>query len=391
MKKVLATILALTMALGMTTVAMAASKTQNIVVDGDQAYTYDADDKELTSVTNPSTPGKTYYYLVKNNDGSYNNGKDNITSPSALSNYRLKKTIDEGAKAVDSISFVTKTVEKVDGNADHEILQDLSSKKLTFIAVRINDSYVKTDFDVDMEIYVIGRSDYKVTGVAADRDELQATIYFDYNFSYDTDYAKSYMTIYSNQPIINFDDIDDSEPITLWFADADGDLRFEVNAKGQKELFLRYNDDEIEALTEKYPNATLEFHTFEGNNKTFKRSGKLYIPADEIELKDGKMGAPYLYEIVNGKITAVEAKYDSYDEEFVISTNKLGSYVVSDTKLKTASSDDNDDDDNTTNGGGTSGTGNPDTGANDVVGIAVALAVVSVAAISAASFKKRTK
>lgn len=158
-------------------------------------------------------------------------------------------------------------------------------------------------------------------------------------------------------------------------------------------MFLRYNDDEVEALTEKYPDATLEFHTFECNNKSFKRVGKLYIPADEIELKDGKMGAPYLYEIVNGKITAVEAKYDSYDEEFVISTNKLGSYVVSDTKLKTASTDDKDDDgdDNKTNGTGTSGTGNPDTGANDIVGVAVALAVVSVAAISAASFKKRTK
>lgn len=390
MKKVLATILALTMALGMTTVAMAASKTKSIVVDGDKVYTYDADDKELTSVAKPSTPGKTYYYLVKNNDSEYNNGNENITSPSALSNYRLRKSIDEGAKAVEDISFVTKTVELVDGSAEDEILQGVSSNKLTFVAVRINDSYVKTDFDVDMEVYVIGKSDYEVTGAAADGDKLQATIYFDYNFAYDTDYAKSYITVNSNQPIINFDDIDDSDPITLWFADAEGDLRFEVNAKGQKELFLRYNNDEVEALTEKYPNATLDFHTFEGNNKTFKRAGKLYIPAEEIEIKDGKMGAPYLYEIVNGKLTSVKASYNSYDEEFEISTNKLGNYVVSDTKLKVADDDDDDDDDETS-GGSASGTGNPDTGANDIVGVAVALAVVSVAAIGAVSFKKRTK
>lgn len=387
MKKVLATILALTMALGMTTVAMAASKTEDIeVVDG-QVYTYDSDDKEMTSVADPLTPGKTYYYLVKNLDPAYNGGKANITTTSALGGYKLRNKVEEGSKAMENVRFVMKAVDKVDGKPVEDKFGDASSNKYTFIAVAINDSYTSDEFDVEMKISVIGNKDYRVAG------DTSADFWFDYGFAYGIDDASGNMTVTNDQPIVNFDEIDDSDPITLWFGDAKTDVRFEVNAKGQKEMFLRYNDDEVEALTEKYPDATLEFHTFECNNKSFKRVGKLYIPADEIELKDGKMGAPYLYEIVNGKITAVEAKYDSYDEEFVISTNKLGSYVVSDTKLKTASTDDKDDDgdDNKTNGTGTSGTGNPDTGANDIVGVAVALAVVSVAAISAASFKKRTK
>lgn len=390
MKKVLATILALTMALGMTTVAMAASKTEDIeVVDG-QAYTYDSDDKEMTSVTNPSTPGKTYYYLVKNKDDKYNNGKDNITSVNALSNFKLRRSISEGSKAVNDVSFSMKEVKKIDGKllADTNVFgEDVSSNKFTFIAVSINENFTSNDIDVEMDVNIYGSSKYFVN----DREDYSFA--FDYTFSYDETSAKSYISVSSNKPLINFDDIDDSDPIEISFNDADVDIRFVVNAKGQKELFLRYNDDEVEAVVDKYPNATLDFHTFEGNNKTFKRTGKLYIPADEIEGKDGKMVAPYLYEIVDGKITTVDAKYDSHDQEFEISTNKLGNYVVSDTKLKTATSDDKDDhdDDNTTNGGGTSGTGNPDTGANDVVGVAVALAVVSVAAIGAASFKKRTK
>ena len=250
----------------------------------------------------------------------------------------------------------------------------------------INENFTSNDIDVEMDVNIYGSSKYFVN------DDEDYSFAFDYTFSYDETSAKSYISVSENKPLINFDDIDDSDPIEISFNDADVDIRFVVNAKGQKELFLRYNDDEVEAVVDKYPNATLDFHTFEGNNKTFKRTGKLYIPADEIEGKDGKMVAPYLYEIVDGKITTVDAKYDSYNQEFVISTNKLGNYVVSDTKLKTASNDDDDDDDdNTTNGGGTSGTGNPDTGANDVVGVAVALAVVSVAAIGAASFKKRTK
>lgn len=399
MKKLLAVVLALTLALGMTTVAFAASKTGYISINDEEVYTYDSDSKTMKKVEKYE-PGKTYYIPVWNEDKDYNNDKDNITSTSALSEYKLRRSIDEGTKVISGVQFVIKNVDKINGKTLSENGKIVSSNKLAFICITTKDIFSSEDIDVEMEIYVYGNSDHKVKQGSSSVDDY--TVNFDHNFEYGTKDATNYISVSDSAPIVNFDDID-SDEIEIGFNEAKDDVRFVVNAKGQKELFLRYSNDDGSSIAapivDKYPEAALDFHLFEGNNKTFRRTGKLYIPASEIEVKDGKMGAPYLYEIVNGKLTEIKATYDSNAEEFVISTNKLGNYVVSDTKLKSTTEKDESSSkdetssttETTTTKPGTS-TGNPDTGANDVVGVAVALAVVSLAAIGAtSSFKKRTK
>jgi len=402
MKKLLAVVLALTLALGMTTVAFAASKTEKILVGSkNELFTYDSDKKVMTVAKGEDfAPGKTFYIPVWNEHSDYNNGNKNITSTSALSGYKLRRSIEDGSKVISNVQFVVKNVDKFEGTEDYKDYK-FSNNKQAFICITTKDLYSSDDIDVDMDINVYGSSTYKVEGGdSVSGNDL--TVTFDHTLSYESKDATNYISVTDAKPIINFDDID-SDEIEIGFNEAKDDVRFVVNAKGQKELFLRYSNDDGSSIAapivDKYPEAALDFHLFEGNNKTFRRTGKLYIPASEIEVKDGKMGAPYLYEIVNGKLTEIKATYDSNAEEFVISTNKLGNYVVSDTKLKSTTEKDESSSkdetssttETTTTKPGTS-TGNPDTGANDVVGVAVALAVVSLAAIGATfSFKKRTK
>ena len=85
----------------------------------------------------------------------------------------------------------------------------------------------------------------------------------------------------------------------------------------------------------------------------------------------------YIYEIKDGKlVTPSRLKWDDDAEVWTLTTRTLGAYVVSDVKLAKAVAEADDD------------VGNPDTGANDVVGIAGALAVVAMISAAAVSLKK---
>lgn len=85
----------------------------------------------------------------------------------------------------------------------------------------------------------------------------------------------------------------------------------------------------------------------------------------------------FVYKIVDGKLTPSGLKWSDDDYAWVGKIRSTTSFVISDVELKSAPAAE----------GGT-GTGNPDTGANDVVGIAAALAVVSLVAAGAVSLKK---
>ena len=85
----------------------------------------------------------------------------------------------------------------------------------------------------------------------------------------------------------------------------------------------------------------------------------------------------YIYEIKDGKlVTPSRLKWDDDAEVWTLTTRTLGAYVVSDVKLAKAVAEADSD------------VSNPDTGANDVVGIAGALAVVAMISAAAVSLKK---
>ncbi|RPF47555.1 hypothetical protein EDD70_0345 [Hydrogenoanaerobacterium saccharovorans] len=357
MKKVLALVLAVVLAFGMTTIAIAADakgKANNIHVDT-KLLTY-KDDKMVDGELNKDGTLKanaTYYMLVNDADG-------NIDSLSDLDNYKIRTVIDEGASYIASKpAFVIKK----DGDV-----------KKAYITFKTADKFQMEGVAFEMSVNVYGKENYVID--SGKLDATVATVAKD--IAYETDNAATYSVIKGQ--IVSFDDCEDVEMV---FED---DVVFAVNASGQKDLFLRL-DTEDTALEDKNPEANLSVYYFAGNNKTFRRTGTLTIPAEMIENKDGKMVAPYIYSNENGKLVALkDAKYDEDAAAFTIKTNKLGKYVVSDIELKSV--------DTTTPGTGsetekpsTGSEKNPDTGANDFVGLAVALAVVSVAGIAVAKRK----
>lgn len=83
-----------------------------------------------------------------------------------------------------------------------------------------------------------------------------------------------------------------------------------------------------------------------------------------------------VYENKDGKLTEIKGKYDKDTGAFVFTTRTLGSYAWADKALKSVA------------GTTAPSEGNPDTGANDVVGIATALAAVALVSAAAISLKK---
>jgi len=114
--------------------------------------------------------------------------------------------------------------------------------------------------------------------------------------------------------------------------------------------------------------ADMDFYLFNSDTKftTFNSNVKLYFnDADEND---------FVYQIKDKKLVKV-GSYSEDDGCWVVKTRTLGAYVVSDVELKEFEATGSVD-------------GNPDTGANDVVGIATALAAVALVSAAAVSLKK---
>lgn len=315
MKKILALVLALVLSLSLGTVAFAATITE---IDVDTTpLVYDTKSKTMSSAGN-YTPGDTFYFrlTLPASLGS----KINITSTSSLKYYNLRYTADEGKKFIESVSFTTKK----DGGQTN-----------AYIAVKTVASYSSSDMDFALDITLFSKT-YNGVKVEAN-GQTDFSFPFSGSLTNSVTEASSYTTVDNTAPLVNFDNIDETEPIELYFGNSD-DVTFIVNAKGQGELYLKYNDDAVGTkyeLDDKYPSAMLEYHIFEGSKKTFRRTGKLYIKAASISNNK----APYLYQISStGALTQVNAKYDSVNEQFIIDTATLNNYVVSDIALKSTGS-----------------------------------------------------
>ena len=127
--------------------------------------------------------------------------------------------------------------------------------------------------------------------------------------------------------------------------------------------------------------ADLSFYNFKGTKDAFTKTGELFIPADD---------ETFIYEIVDGELVEVDAEYvedyevDGFSEKdgWVIKTKELGYYVVADEELVVA------EEEVEAKPEVEADKANPETGAADFVGAAVAMAVVSVAAAGALALKK---
>ncbi len=113
--------------------------------------------------------------------------------------------------------------------------------------------------------------------------------------------------------------------------------RFTGSARSSLQLLAGMSHASISAITKLDPNADMTFYL--GNEAKFSniRDAKLIIEAEE---------SSYLYQIDSkNKLTSVSSRYYDEDEDaFVIETDVLGRYVVSDERLSTSGTASNSDD-----------------------------------------------
>lgn len=183
--------------------------------------------------------------------------------------------------------------------------------------------------------------------------------------------------IVDNQTVYTVKAADSGYPYgTLMFQADVADVSVRVYDK--EKLYLGYdrNPHKETLIANAESDAVIEFLNFEGR-PTFSGTATVNFYGFEDNY--------HIYELKNDRLLKTSAKWDNDTDSFVLKTRTLGSYVISDKTLRSASgtTGDNTDDDFEDDGAV-----NPDTGASDVAGVAAAIAIVSMAAAAAVSLKK---
>ena len=191
------------------------------------------------------------------------------------------------------------------------------------------------------------------------------------------------------EKIVNFDHINDVDYTAKWVVEADkrgvatfdfeDNAYFTVKMYPEEEVILNFDSNVDKDLVKEYRDVDFEFYNFNGTKDEFLAEGELMLVAD----KDA-----VVYEVVDDKLVKVDAEYvEDYKvagvdkkDGFVIETAELGHYVVASEELNIKEEEEDKKP--------SSDKKNPAMGANDFVGAAVAMAVVSVAAAGALSLKK---
>ena len=353
MKKVLALVLAVMM---MATVAFAydignnssaGSESAAIVAPGDQIRIFadnfeNADGVKLnTLLKNGQFSSENFSVTTKRFDKGSNLVKSvEFNDDKAAVDVKLNDNYDLRAK--ETINLVIKEIKisakkKIDGYNGETISK---GSKWTYdkneADFRIGHVQVELDITEDMEVYVDSGDGVSANnGVSRGNSETGHLVKF----------VKDEVAY--GTATINFGDI----------ATATG------RVYDKDVVFLQFNEDVDIDTVKKYPDADLSFVTFKGA-PTFNSNFELEIYADE---------DMYIYEIKDGKVAPCNLKWDDDSYAFTGKVRTLGAYVISDTKLSVDA---------------TAADGNPDTGANDVVGIATALAAVALVSAAAVSLKK---
>ena len=202
--------------------------------------------------------------------------------------------------------------------------------------------------------------------------------------------AKDIGSEYFAANVIDFEDVEYLELSADYFS-------FGVKMSDQGKLPMAYNAKVDKTVARMFDDrAELVFINFPGR-PTFDFTGtaSVYLPDEDEDW--------WLYEIdEDGDLTEVRTSLSDDDDALEFKTRTLGCYVLSDYELDEDYFDDDVKDDpkdepadKPTGGSGTSGStndpnkGNPTTGSSDYVGVAVTLAVVSLAAAGAVTLKRK--
>lgn len=360
MKKVLALALALVLTLSMGTLAFAANKSPVIGISAGD-YTIGGSTAAGGSIGAGTmiTPADSARITKADIDASFDDWTLSIaftrgtgTGDSARGDYKISFKKDEGSKYFD-------------------VSWDSSAWKIKVVA-KISYSWSKDDsfdyaftakFRADgqtIEIPVFGKISFQGNDIDNTDGNIKEGSWY---------YKPSYSGV-SNKTL---------EDVTLTFDGTDFEVEFS-KLYDQSRVLLYYNTTPNKDIVRANMDADLDFVNFPGKPE-FSNAGDFIFQVDEDK---------YIYEIVDGKLVPSSFRWDDEIGAWKMRGTVLGSYVVSDIELKTTSLDSSSDETDASSGAGDE-ENNPGTGANDVVGVAAAMAVISLVAAGAVAFKKASK
>jgi hypothetical protein len=342
MKKLFALVLAVAMVLSMASIAMAAGNTKignndkiaitetvlvsEHIFNGAVTVAKDPDSHDnAKDVCLEAVPyGKTLYIPLYDATGAQIKLADAVdglkVSAKWDENGDFIKSVEIGKKEGAYYIIIKTTGSSMDDN-DVEGTLTITGKAYEATNSKKKTSIDKTEVPVVITLEYDEYTGYAINGVYNSTltsviPEDPAKFVFDEKTSKDNSGTKDYYM--------------QDEEFEFTCAKAD-DVTFTVDTTHQSDIILAMDCDSIDEVEDKYASANLDFYVF--NGATFKKTGELFIPADE---------GTYLYEIVDNTAKEVDAEYDDYDEGFYLKTKTLGAYVVSDVKLATAAATETD-------------------------------------------------
>ena len=277
-------------------------------------------------------------------------------------------------KAVNSTNYSISNIKYEDGKALVESIKfDDNDDRLV---IKLKQDYtMTTPKTLKMSLVLKG----KKSGKNGKPDDVLVTVEKTVGYKlYDKTCRDSAIVINDTDEVIVPDDINTQAAVrkvikddkavygTMELTALDTDVEVEVRVYDGDKFFLVNNIDADDDILKKYADADadISFLTFEAD-PTFNSTATVRFYKDEDS---------FIYGMKDGKLVNVNAKWDDDEGCFILKTRTLGAYVFSDKKLSVSTP--------------AAGSENPDTGANDVVGIATALAAVALVSAAAVSLKK---
>lgn len=362
MKKIIALALALVLSLSMATVAFAADL---VFKTGDTGVWAPGEDFVLYASDFEDSSNNALLAAAGDLIGTADTAHDYFTSDYFTLSYKVAK----GANLLESVKFadgVIKVTFKANYNLEQPAITNFAFDSIKVKARKDVDTNTKvTGLSRNTEYTAIAASipsvavGYVATvptgatahGTATDAISLDSPIkittpgYFKFKAESNSSFRDA---------TINLGDVYVSARIF------DGEkFYFSVDNKADLDIIKANAETDAERI---------DFFKFK-SNPTFSQRATVELPGEK---------GDFVYELKDGKLTKASAfKWNEEINAFEGKVLTLGNYVVSDVELKSAPAKDTDEDSK-----------NPNTGANDFVGVAVALAVVSLVAAGAVSLKK---
>lgn len=376
MKRTLSLILAIAASMSMAVTAFANTAVESKMTDG-ITFEKDANDIDLNNDV-LLVPGKEYKFPISITI----DGKKETLNDDHLKSYSFRVENESGKTALDFFK-----IQKVDGKH--------------VLNIKVKAGWPTKQTDVEYKVKLVNKADGKSisthevafrTGYEFASDNAIADLK-----EGDTVHVDANRPVYSQKQLEKIAELNNYKKVTF----TNGTWTYTASINDMGAVNFLNNESAIKEIITKYEDNDFKFVSFPGGPE-FGSKGQVSIDVSDIEEDfDGKF---FVYRYLNGKLSKIDAKFIADDSAITFDTTTLGRFVITDKEIKDGSivadttdkpssskpeTDKPSTDKPSTDKPSTDGSNkpNPETGTNNAVGVAVAMAAIALVA-GAVSMKK---